>query len=225
MEKRTLRQDKKDWTRKSILEAAKSVFLERGYAQTTMAKIAQTARVSKGAIYLYFPSKDDLFLALLIPVIQDLGKLFGELKEKVTHDPQITGKDVVLGFYLCFKRIYEDDPDAFSIMRAFQIGVLTANMAEHSAAEINRMAKNNSEIGRAIIAKATEYRLVREVNPALLYNLFWGTFIGIVQLEESKFRATRKNYIFSTLEYAFLSLVDHLCTGLKGKRAHLKRLR
>ena len=218
MGEKTLLQDKKDWTRKSILTAAKSVFWERGYAQTTMEKIAQAARVSKGAIYLYFPSKDDLFLALLIPMIQDLGKLFEQLKEKVAHDPQIKGQDVVMGFYLCFKKIYDDDPDVFSIMRAFQIGVLTTDMAEQSAAEINRMAKKNSKTGRDIIVQAIENRLIREVNPALLYNMFWGTFIGIVQLEESKFRATRKNYIFSTLEYAFSSMVDHLCTGIKGKR-------
>ncbi len=209
--KKSLLEDRKDWTRKAILTAAKKVFLEKGYGNTTVEKIALKARVSKGAIYLYFSSKDDLYMSLLVPMMQELGRLFSELEEKVIHDPAVTGEDVVMGFYRSFKTVYEADPDIFSIIRAFQIGVLTSKMAEQSAAEINRYAKRNSEVGRNIIIKAGQRNLIREVNPAQLYNMFWGTFIGIVQLEESKFRATRKNYIFSTLEYAFSCTVDHLC--------------
>lgn len=208
-------QDKKEWTKKAILTAAEKVFLERGYVNTTIDKIATKARVSKGTIYLYFSSKDDLFMSLLIPMIQNLGRLFQELEEKVSHDPAITGKDVVMGFYHSFRKIYEDDPDIFSIIRAFQIGILTSKMAEQPASEINRYAKRNSEVGRNILAKAMELNYIRKGNPAQLYNMFWGIFIGIVQLEESKYRATQKNYIFSTLEYAFLSMVDHLCQSEK----------
>ena len=214
--KRSLLEDKKEWTRKAILTAAKKVFLEKGYLNTTIEKVAAKARVSKGAIYLYFSSRDDLYMSLLIPMMQDLGRLFGELEEKVSNDRTIEGKDVVMGFYHCFKTIYDADPDIFSIIRAFQIGVLTSKMTEQSAAEINRYAKRNSEVGRNLIRKAIQRNLIREANPAQLYNMFWGMFIGIVQLEESKYRATRKNYIFSTLEYAFSSLVDHLSVGRKG---------
>jgi AcrR family transcriptional regulator len=215
IKKRSLLEDKKEWTKKAIIKAAKKVFLERGYVNTTIEKIAAEARVSKGAIYLYFPSKDDLYMSLLVPVMQDLGRMLQELEEKVSQNGAITGEDVVRGFFHCFKKVYENDPDIFSILRVFQIGVLTLNMKEQSAAEINRYAKKNSEVGRNIISKAVEKHLIREVNPARLYNMFWGTFIGIVQLEESKFRATQKNYIFSTLEYAFESMIDHLTIGRK----------
>lgn len=214
--KRSLLEDKKEWTKKAILTAAKKVFLKMGYVNTTIEKIASEARVSKGAIYLYFSSKDDLYMSLLVPVIQELGRLLMALEKKVTHDRAMNGKEVVMGFYNSFKTVYEADPDIFSIMRAFQIGVLTSKMTEQSAAEINGYAKRNSEIGRNIITKAMQLNYIREVNSAQLYNIFWGTFIGIVQLEESKYRATQKNYIFSTLEYAFLSMVDHLCAGRKG---------
>ncbi|HMK65319.1 MAG TPA: TetR/AcrR family transcriptional regulator [Thermodesulfobacteriota bacterium] len=208
--KGTLLEEKKEWTRKAIIKAAKKVFLERGYFNTTIEKVAAEARVSKGAIYLYFPGKDDLFMSLLVPMMQDLGRRLQVLEEKVSNDSYLTGAEVVMGFYESFKGIYEADPDIFSIMRAFQIGALTMKMNEQTAAEINRYARTNSKIGRSIIAKAIELKLLREVDPALLYNMLWGIFIGIVQLEESKFRATQKNHILSTLEYAFRSLIDHL---------------
>ena len=59
------------WTRKpkarpeEVLEAALDLFARNGFAATRMEDIAQAAGLSKAAIYLYFPSKDDVFKALI----------------------------------------------------------------------------------------------------------------------------------------------------------------
>jgi len=47
-----------------ILDAAIKVFAEKGYHEATMDDIAKRLGVSKGAIYLYFSSKEDLFEAM-----------------------------------------------------------------------------------------------------------------------------------------------------------------
>ncbi|GBC85166.1 HTH-type transcriptional repressor BepR [bacterium HR11] len=52
-------------TRRRIVEAALRVFARRGYHEATMDDIAAASRLSKGALYLYFPSKQDLFLSLV----------------------------------------------------------------------------------------------------------------------------------------------------------------
>jgi TetR/AcrR family transcriptional repressor of nem operon len=44
-----------------IIETATRVFSEKGYHETTMEDVAEAMGVSKGAIYLYFGSKEDLF--------------------------------------------------------------------------------------------------------------------------------------------------------------------
>ena len=57
-----------------ILDAAADLFAHYGYDKTTMDDIARAAHVSKGAIYLHFRSKDDLFDALMLretDVLQD----------------------------------------------------------------------------------------------------------------------------------------------------------
>ena len=51
----------KDEARTRIVEAALRTFTEKGYHQTTMDDIAKRLGVSKGALYLYFPSKEELF--------------------------------------------------------------------------------------------------------------------------------------------------------------------
>ncbi len=50
---------------KRIIEGAAQVFAERGYRQTTIDQISQALQLSKGAIYIYFKSKEDLFVAVL----------------------------------------------------------------------------------------------------------------------------------------------------------------
>jgi AcrR family transcriptional regulator len=47
-----------------ILEAALSVFAEKGFAAARMEDIAAKAGVTKGTIYLYFPSKEEVFKSL-----------------------------------------------------------------------------------------------------------------------------------------------------------------
>jgi AcrR family transcriptional regulator len=54
----------KEEARSRILDAANKVFAEKGYHEATMDDIAKRLGVSKGAIYLYFPSKEDLFEAM-----------------------------------------------------------------------------------------------------------------------------------------------------------------
>ena len=49
-----------DARREDILEAARSLFLNRGFAAVTMQDIASEAGISAGAIYRYYPSKDEL---------------------------------------------------------------------------------------------------------------------------------------------------------------------
>jgi AcrR family transcriptional regulator len=50
--------------RADLLEASRQLFLAQGVAATSLEDITSRAGVSKGLFYLYFPSKDDLLLAL-----------------------------------------------------------------------------------------------------------------------------------------------------------------
>jgi AcrR family transcriptional regulator len=51
--------------RKQILNAAMEVFTGKGYAEATIPEIAKAAGVATGTIYLYYPSKRELFVAVI----------------------------------------------------------------------------------------------------------------------------------------------------------------
>lgn len=48
-----------------IIEAAQGLFINRNYADVTMAEIAEAADVTKGALYHHFPGKEALYLAMM----------------------------------------------------------------------------------------------------------------------------------------------------------------
>jgi AcrR family transcriptional regulator len=62
---RTPQHERRARTRAALLRAAGRVFAEHGFHRATLEAVAAAAGVSKGALYHYFPSKEQLFLALL----------------------------------------------------------------------------------------------------------------------------------------------------------------
>src|SRR5215471_6033426 len=50
--------------RRSILDAARALFVSEGYQNVSIRKIAERIEYSPAAIYGYFPSKDDIFFEL-----------------------------------------------------------------------------------------------------------------------------------------------------------------
>lgn len=58
-----VREQKKQQTRKAIIDAAIKLFTEKGFEQTSMDELSRAAGVGKGTIYGYFKAKDEIFLA------------------------------------------------------------------------------------------------------------------------------------------------------------------
>jgi AcrR family transcriptional regulator len=59
--------------RRTILDAATTVFLVNGYVGTSMDEIAALARVSKQTVYKHFSDKESLFTAIVTAAVDDAG--------------------------------------------------------------------------------------------------------------------------------------------------------
>lgn len=59
-----------DMRRDQILIAARSCFFKKGFHQTTMKDIMSTAKLSAGAVYNYFNSKEDIIVAMAEKVVE-----------------------------------------------------------------------------------------------------------------------------------------------------------
>jgi TetR/AcrR family acrAB operon transcriptional repressor len=68
-----------------ILDAARELILRYGFDKTTVSDIARKAGISKGAIYLHYDSKEDLFAAL---IMRDVRQYADVTKERLEADPE-----------------------------------------------------------------------------------------------------------------------------------------
>lgn len=59
-----------------ILEISLDLFSQHGYDATSVAQICKKAQISKGAFYHHFPSKQDLFLALMTTWLDQVDGLY-----------------------------------------------------------------------------------------------------------------------------------------------------
>jgi len=94
----------------SILDAARDLFIAEGYQSVSIRKIAERIEYSPAAIYSYYGSKDDIFLALA-------AEGFHRLDEKVraamnTGDPL----ENVRGCWWAFYQFSQDQPAFFQLM-------------------------------------------------------------------------------------------------------------
>lgn len=60
-----LRQRRKDARPQELLDAALALFVEKGFAATRSEEVATRAGVAKGTLYRYYPSKEELFKAMV----------------------------------------------------------------------------------------------------------------------------------------------------------------
>jgi AcrR family transcriptional regulator len=70
-------------TKRVILAAARTVFVEQGFAQANMRNIARVAEMSVGGLYLYFRNKEDLYQTFMLDWINNLNDRTHEAVNKL----------------------------------------------------------------------------------------------------------------------------------------------
>jgi TetR/AcrR family transcriptional regulator len=77
-----------------LLAAALDLFVEKGFAATRAEEVAQRAGVSKGTLFLYFPSKEELFKAV---IREHIG---GTIRSAFSELPSYSGTSSELVHYM-----------------------------------------------------------------------------------------------------------------------------
>ncbi|PYR54281.1 MAG: hypothetical protein DMF95_00740 [Acidobacteria bacterium] len=88
--------------RRAILDAARELFVNEGFQNVSIRKIAERIEYSPAAIYGYFAGKDDIFFALA----EEGFRLLGD-PAAVRHDPQLQDAPPLERIRAVFWRLYE----------------------------------------------------------------------------------------------------------------------
>jgi AcrR family transcriptional regulator len=132
---------------RSILDAARDLFVSEGYGNVSIRKIAERIEYSPAAIYGYFPSKDDIFFALA----EEGFRLLGHPARR--SDPAVQTMGPLDRLRAIFRHFYQFScahPEYFSLM-----------FIDHSVPRISR------EYERFAFARELKTHLVAEVQQCI----------------------------------------------------------
>jgi AcrR family transcriptional regulator len=89
-----------------ITQAALAAFAEKGYAATKVDEVARRAGVSKGLLYLYFKTKEDLFKAVIRSFLSPrIDALISNIEET-----ELSAEEFLRGPFLAFARSIPKSP-------------------------------------------------------------------------------------------------------------------
>jgi len=204
--KNAIRQRKtreKSLRRASILDAAKRVFFAKGYSKATMDEIALQAKISKPTIYQYFKSKDDLFFSLMLPVVEEIGNQLETIKDRLANRQYRSGSRLISDMFKGLQTSHDMAPDVFRIIQLFQQTGLVQELNPQIRTSLNEKGAFNFKTARQIIEMGIAQNLIKETNPYEYVDVFWGMFVGVIQLEDIKSHCRPENrFLGPTLRLA-----------------------
>ena len=119
-------QRRKDDRPAEITEAALAAFAEKGYAATRVDDVAKRAGVSKGLLYLYFKTKEELFKAVIrsfvAPKVQELSVIVDE--------SDLSAEEFIRGPFLSMIKTIPDSPVRVIVRLMFSEGSKHPDLVE-----------------------------------------------------------------------------------------------
>jgi TetR/AcrR family fatty acid metabolism transcriptional regulator len=141
--------------RNSILDAARTVFSRQGYSGSAVEDVAAEAGVAKGTLYLYFKSKEELYIAALARDMIDVAQ---RARAEMDRAPTLRGK------MLAFLRVrleYSKANEDFLRIYLAEYGSVFLKSSLHT--ELCRLALENNRHLKRMVQDAVARGEIRPV--------------------------------------------------------------
>ncbi len=196
--------------RSLVLDAARSLVLERGFNGTTTKVIAERCELSEATLFFYFQNKDEIFLSLLFEGIDFTAGVLEELLA-ANYPP----RERLQKLWDSYSLINREHPEYVHVFGYLSRPQATANVGEGVKEEIARKSGDNFRR----LAKALE-GIVPKKNVRIAADLLWSSFVGLNSLRDTRLNLGAPQHPTSTeLQSEFEMLMTGLGAELdKGKK-------
>jgi AcrR family transcriptional regulator len=200
------REERKQLSRRKILESAREVFFRDGFMAANLDEVAQKAGVAKGTLYRYFDSKAELYVA----VLAHNGEIFKQrMRETVSGDASAAERiRHVSKFYFDH---WIRNRDYFQIFWAIENQAVIGQLPPGVVDEVSTLWEECIEIVAGIVSQGKQNGEFRDCDPWEVANILWTVANGLIQTEKS---ATRRSLRRVDLEKAFGDAVELFLRGL-----------
>lgn len=174
---RVVKQARAQRTRGEILQAAIELFARRGILATTMSELARAIRMTPGALYWHFPTKEDLLLA----AIEELHQRFlNEFTFLITDGRQWSATRQLQGFFertQSFLRYHKEHGIFFGMVSA-EAAEANDRVAEAVRNAMSAYVGALAGIVRYGQVKTREFRT--DVDPFVVGHAILAAYVGVV---------------------------------------------
>ena len=198
----------KEQRRREILDAARQEFFERGFHYPTVDDVAARAQVSKGTIYLYFESKEEILAHLLL---EGLDLLLNDMSAACDPEPSSPAERSLQNLanaYLGFSKSY---PHHFRLIMAFDRGRFEGAISRTLYQEV----LDKSLRGLALLAQTIDMGkssgTFHVADPWQAAGSVWAALNGVLVLMANPLR---QRLVRSDLETMFQATLDLVMRGL-----------
>ncbi len=161
--------------RKAILNSAREAFFDKGFMAATMDGIADGCDLAKGTIYLYFRSKEELYISLMV---EGLGLLKKDL-DKIRGLP-LRADNLLAEMLQIYHTFYEKNRKYFRIMFLSSQPDVRERIQDELLRECLDSARECMQILNDVIEKGIADGVFRKVNAWAFANILWSTVNGII---------------------------------------------
>lgn len=164
--------------RRRIQEAARTVFTERGYAGASIELIARAAQLSVGAIYLYFRSKEDLYVSLIEDALTVFDVEMGHVRERAEVQNRLRETWSIL---VSWASTHAEGP---RILRLLAQPAIRPQLSDEVVSAVSTgIARIHDHLG-ACVADGIHAGLYRQVNAREIADLAWSLLLGSLDAAE-----------------------------------------
>lgn len=172
------RQREKEQRMNDIINAAERIFLTgKAFESITMDDIAKEAELSKGTLYLYFKTKEDLYFAVHLRSMEFLKV---KLMENIT--PDLSGFDIISAIGKSYIQFSKDYPDHFILMAQKKVFHASEEMMENSNLKCCVEAGMGifDFLTQAILKGQNDGSIRTDLNPKLTTISIYGQIDGVL---------------------------------------------
>jgi AcrR family transcriptional regulator len=196
--------------RRRIQEAARTVFTERGYAGASIELIARAAQLSVGAIYLYFRSKEDLYVSLIEDTLTVFDVEMAQIREQAEPSNRLRDTWSIL------VRWAEKDAEGPRILRLLAQPAIRPQLSDEVVSAVSAgIGRVQDHIG-ACVADGIHAGIYRQVNAREIADLAWSVLLGSLDAAEmhtniglgTEVLATRTDRALQLIESALVPSVS-----------------
>ena len=196
------KQQERQARRRRIQAAAREVFAERGYAKASIEHIAKQATLSVGAIYLYFRSKEDLYVSLLEETLAHLDVDLGKTRSEVEAGVRLAAT---------FDRLLAwagSDVEGTRIVRLLSQPGVRPQLSDEVVSEVGAgMTKLRDHLA-ACLTEGVDAGVYRAVNATEVADLLWSLFLGNLDAAETRANLELPSHSAADAARAAVALVE-----------------